>query len=167
MLSNRTKISIDVLVAIASARPARPVTSQALSDRLHVSVSHLESIAAALRQAGLIRAVRGPGGGYVMDCDPANLTVWAVFEKVDHASRRSATWTNSPIASLESSIHATFVEFLSSRTIADYVRTDLVAPPARMPRFTGLRPNPMPRIQRPQAPNSVFELCAFPLLRAA
>lgn len=167
MLSSKTRLSVKVLVAIASAPPSETVTVQAMSDRLHVSVSHLESIACTLRQAGLIRSMRGPGGGYHMACDPQTLTVWDVVQRVDPSFQQPAVNPASPIASLEVSIHATFVAFLSSRTIAEFVVSDLERPTVRTARVTGLRPNPMPRSRRPTAPNSVFELSAFPLLRAA
>ncbi len=167
MLSSKTRLLVNVLVVIASAPPGETVTVQALSGRLQVSVSHLESIAGTLRQAGLIRSMRGPGGGYCIDCDPQTLTVWEVVRRVDPAMQRPAVSADSPIAALEASIHDTFAAFLSSHTVAEFVTADLARPAARKVHVTGLRPNPMPRTHRPPAPNSVFELGAFPLLRAA
>jgi len=167
MLSSKTRLLVDVLVAIASTPQGETVTVQALSGRLQVSVSHLESIAGTLRQAGLIRSVRGPGGGYCIDCDTRTLTVWDVVHGVDPAMQPPAVRADSPIASLEMAIHDTFAAFLSSRTIAELVTADLARPVVRKAHVTGLGPNPMPRTHRPLAPNSVFELGAFPLLRAA
>jgi Rrf2 family protein len=167
MLSSKTRLSVKVMVGIASAPPSETVTVQALSTRLHVSVSHLESITGTLRQAGLIRSMRGPGGGYHMACDPQTVTIWDVVRRVDPAFQQPAAPANSPIASLEASIHETFVAFLSSHTIAEFVTADLARPTVRSPPATGLRPNPMLRTRRPSAPNSVFELGAYPLLRAA
>ena len=51
MLSSKTRLSVKVMVGIASAPPSETVTVQALSTRLHVSVSHLESITGTLRRA--------------------------------------------------------------------------------------------------------------------
>lgn len=167
MLSSKTRLSVKVLVAIASAPPSETVTVLSLSERLHVSVSHLESIASGLRQAGLLRSMRGPGGGYQVASDPKSLTVWDVVQRIDAAVQQPPSGPASPIDSLEAALHAQFVDVLSSHTIDEFVTAAPVRPAARTARVTGLRPNPMPRNLRPTAPNSVFELGAFPLLRAA
>lgn len=167
MLSSKTRLQVNVLVAIASAPPTQPVTVQALAGRLQVSVSHMETIAGALRQAGLVRSVRGPGGGYHLDCDPQSVTIGEAVQRLSASAEKPRVNADSPIATLEAGIHDTLVNFLSSRTIAEFATTDQSFTSARTAHISGLRPNPMHRNHRPPAPNSVFELGAFALLRAA
>lgn len=44
----------------------RPVALGEMAERLHISISYLEQIFAKLRSSGVVRSVRGPGGGYVL-----------------------------------------------------------------------------------------------------
>ncbi len=169
MLSNKTKLCVKVLVAMASAPPSRPVTVQALSDRLHVSVSHLESITRILRLAGFVRAARGPGGGYFLACDADTLTIWTVVERVDGALREPPppSAKAAPIASLEAAIRATFIQALSEHTVGEYAQPGTWEPSTSGSAAPGFRLRPMPAIIRPLAPNSVFELSSFARARAA
>lgn len=168
MLSSKTKLCVKVLVAMASAPPSRPVTVQALSDRLQVSVSHLESITRILRLAGFVRAARGPGGGYVVVADVDTLSIWTVVQSVDSALREPlpASAHATPIGGLEVVIRDTFIQTLSALTVGEFARPDAwgESVPAAAP---GFRLRPMPAVARPLAPNSVFELSAFARARAA
>lgn len=61
------------LVQIAEAYPARAIPVREIARAQRLSVKYLERIAGALRAAGLIRAVRGPRGGYVLGRPPASV----------------------------------------------------------------------------------------------
>ena len=43
-----------------------PVTLADIAERQEISVSYLEQLFAKLRKGGLVRSVRGPGGGYLL-----------------------------------------------------------------------------------------------------
>ncbi len=167
MLSSKTKLCVQVLVAMTSAPAGRAVTVQTLSHQLHVSVSHLESITSDLRKAGFISATRGPGGGYRLACDPEATTIWAVVQAVDAKLREPPALSprEAPVAALGEAVRGAFIDFLSARTIGEFAdptrwpQDVVAAPPA------GFRLRPLPAPQRPQAPNSVFQLPAFPRLR--
>lgn len=98
-----------------------------------------------------------------MACDPATLSVWDVIRVVDEPvqGEQDSPSKVSPIQSLEEAIRAAYIEFLSSRTIADIagITGPARAAPARA--VPGFRLRPMPRRARPAAPSSVFELSAY------
>lgn len=169
MLSGKTKLCIKVLVAMASAPPHRPVTVNALAERLQVSVSHLESVASTLRNAGFVRSARGPGGGYYLDCDATRTSVWEVVRRIDPKCREPAVPVAkaSAIASLEDAILATFIDHLSARMIGEFADTSHWPPAPVTPMGTRFRLRPLPKLRSPSAPNSVFQLSAFPHLSAA
>lgn len=169
MISKKTQLCINILVAMASAPPSRPVNVQTLSDRLHVSISHLESVMRVLRDAELVRAARGPGGGYSLVTRPAELSVWEVVQRVNPAlaTTPDASAQATPIAGLEAAIHTAFANFLSTQTIGDFAQnSDWSAHPSGSA-TPGFRLRPLPKSARPMAPNSVFQLSAFTQLRAA
>lgn len=169
MLSGKTKLCIKVLVGMASVPPGRPVTVGALAGRLQVSVSHMESVVGALRDAGFIRSARGPGGGYFLDCDAEQLSVWAVVHRLDPKFRETAAPVDpgSSIASLEQAILDTFIDYLSSRNIGEFADPGAWPQDTETPTGSRFRLRPMPQLTRPAAPNSVFQLSAFPCLGLA
>jgi Rrf2 family iron-sulfur cluster assembly transcriptional regulator len=61
------------MVDLAQHERAGPVTIAAIAERQDISLSYLEQLFAKLRRGGLVRSVRGPGGGYVLS-HPANET---------------------------------------------------------------------------------------------
>ncbi|MBF0487112.1 MAG: Rrf2 family transcriptional regulator [Nitrospirae bacterium] len=60
---------------IARGYPAMPVTIKAISEKQDVSVAFLEQILGKLRKAGLIRSVKGPGGGYMLKAAPEEISI--------------------------------------------------------------------------------------------
>ena len=67
------------------------VSTQDIADLLGLSVSYLESILKVLKANGIIRSYRGPGGGYQMDADPSELSVWEVVSLFDFVFAAPAT----------------------------------------------------------------------------
>ena len=163
MFSKKTQLCIDVLVSIGSVQKGALVTTQALAERLSISISHIESIMRVLREGGFVRSVRGPGGGYFMSRQPDQISVWQVVIAAEgfDASEKPATSHARPTDSLESNLHHEIMGFLSSKTIGEFVKTDdewRVRPETIKYGF-GLGPKPVSLM--PMAPNSVFELSSF------
>jgi Rrf2 family protein len=60
-----------------------PVPATRLAELHDVSASYLAKQLQALSRAGLVRAVQGKAGGYVLTREPASITVLDVVEAVD------------------------------------------------------------------------------------
>jgi Rrf2 family iron-sulfur cluster assembly transcriptional regulator len=54
------------LVDLASHSNGRPVALADISQRQEISLSYLEQLFAKVRRNGLVKSVRGPGGGYLL-----------------------------------------------------------------------------------------------------
>ena len=61
----------------------RAVTVADIAERQQISHPYLEQIFARLRRAGLVRSLRGPGGGYRLTRDAATVSVADVIAAVD------------------------------------------------------------------------------------
>ncbi len=59
---------------IARGYPENPLTIKEIYERQDVSVAYLEQILNKLRKAGLVRSVKGPGGGYLLAKEPGHIT---------------------------------------------------------------------------------------------
>ena len=62
---------------------AKPVTLAGISERQDISLSYLEQLFSRLRRQGLVSSIRGPGGGYNLAKEKADISVSAIISAVD------------------------------------------------------------------------------------
>ncbi len=86
-LTTKGRYAVTAMMDLAIHDRSGPVTLTEIAASQHISLSYLEQLFAALRKAGLVRGLRGPGGGYRL-AKPAHeisiaRIIAAVDEKVD------------------------------------------------------------------------------------
>lgn len=159
MISTKTISAIEVCLAIADMQEAGPVTGAALSDRLKLSISHLENILKQLKQRRLIASARGPGGGYTMGQDLNHTNLWdiaSVFEKT-HREMEKMGEPSTVAARYELGLENVVVDYLRGIVLAEVLdRAPSPLSPQRVQNAFKLRPLKPP--SRPKVPNSVFQL---------
>ncbi len=74
-ITSRSFYAVEALALMAVADPSKPLTVQSISEAVGISVSYTERIFAGLRNAGLVRAEKGPGGGYYLKEPAEKITV--------------------------------------------------------------------------------------------
>ncbi|HSH56441.1 MAG TPA: Rrf2 family transcriptional regulator, partial [Halomonas sp.] len=62
-----------------------PICLADISRRQEISLSYLEQLFARLRRGGLVKSVRGPGGGYLLAQGPEAISVARVIDAVDES----------------------------------------------------------------------------------
>jgi Rrf2 family iron-sulfur cluster assembly transcriptional regulator len=67
---------------LAASENDRPVSISRIASEEDLSPEFLEQIFFKLKKAGLIRSVRGPKGGFVLNRDPAEITVKTILDAV-------------------------------------------------------------------------------------
>ncbi len=68
---------------VRDALDSKPVTLAAISERQHISLSYLEQLFSRLRRRGLVKSVRGPGGGYNLAKNGNDISVAEIINAVD------------------------------------------------------------------------------------
>ena len=71
------------MLALALEYNQGPISSAKIADREQVSVKYLEQLLAALRNAGLVRTVRGAHGGHELNLPPEEITLRQIFEVLE------------------------------------------------------------------------------------
>lgn len=61
----------------------KPVTLADISERQKISLSYLEQLFSRLRRRGLVASVRGPGGGYKLAKNMAQISIAEIISAVD------------------------------------------------------------------------------------
>jgi len=64
-LSTKGRYAVMAMVDLACHCHGSPVALADIAERQEISLAYLEQLFAKLRRGGLVRSVRGPGGGYL------------------------------------------------------------------------------------------------------
>lgn len=136
-LSTKGRYAVMAMVDLAAHSKGSPVALADIAERQEISLSYLEQLFAKLRKGGLVKSVRGPGGGYLL-AHPADATrVSDIILAVDEPIRttrcangtpqgcrtnRSRCLTHDLWEELSNQIHM----YLSSVTVADVVQKRII-----------------------------------------
>lgn len=66
---------IDLLEGFDDEKEVKPISLLSISQRQNISLSYLEQIFANLRKAGIVKSIKGPGGGYLLKKKPSEITI--------------------------------------------------------------------------------------------
>jgi Rrf2 family transcriptional regulator, iron-sulfur cluster assembly transcription factor len=128
-LTTKGRFAVTAMLDLALSEVDRPVTLAGISERQEISLSYLEQLFSRLRRNGLVKSVRGPGGGYriARKHDEISISdiITAVDEQIDatqcggnedcHGDRRCMTHE------LWSSLNVKILEYLSGVSLAELV----------------------------------------------
>jgi Rrf2 family cysteine metabolism transcriptional repressor len=82
-LSTKARYAVRSMVDLAMHCDQHPVSRKDIAARQEISPHYMEQLFARLRDAGLIHAVRGPGGGYLLSRAADQITVGEVVRAVE------------------------------------------------------------------------------------
>ena len=143
-LSTKGRYAVMAMVDLAANSNGNPVALADIAERQEISLSYLEQLFAKLRKGGLVKSVRGPGGGYLLAYTAGDTRVSDIILAVDEPIRttrcanitpqgcrtnRSRCLTHDLWEELGNQIHA----FLSSVTLLDVLERRLAPRIAEAP----------------------------------
>ena len=82
-LSTKGRYAVTAMLDLALNGTEGPVTLADISENQGISLSYLEQLFAALRSKGLVRGVRGPGGGYYLGRESDEISIADIICAVD------------------------------------------------------------------------------------
>jgi Rrf2 family transcriptional regulator, iron-sulfur cluster assembly transcription factor len=82
-LSTKGRYAVMAMVDLAQHSNGEPVSLAEIAERQEISLSYLEQLFAKLRRSGLVKSVRGPGGGYLLAHDRAATRISDIILAVD------------------------------------------------------------------------------------
>lgn len=82
-LTTKGRYAVTAMLDLAYHSQQHPVTLTDIATRQTISLSYLEQLFARLRKAGMVKGVRGPGGGYTLNRNPHDINVADIIEAVD------------------------------------------------------------------------------------
>jgi len=82
-LTTKGRYAVTAMLDLALHSVTGPITLSDISGRQGLSLSYLEQLFSRLRRNGLVSSTRGPGGGYQLGRNPADIQVAEVILAVD------------------------------------------------------------------------------------
>jgi len=141
------------LADLANQEKDTPTTLADIAERQEISLSYLEQLFAMMRRHGLVKSVRGPGGGYLLAYAPEDTRIADIMLAVDEEIRATRCSPTSPAGcrrnksrclthDLWEALGDQIQTFLASITLADVIAGQVSvsdamlgdAPVARPPR---------------------------------
>src|ERR1700733_59858 len=96
-LSTKGRYAVMAMADLAAhEQGARPVSLADVAQRQEISLSYLEQLFAKLRRGGLVRSVRGPGGGYRLSRPATEIRVADIIVAVDEPMTATRCKAGSP-----------------------------------------------------------------------
>jgi len=84
------------MVDLATQSDGKPIALADVAERQEISLSYLEQLFGRLRRNQLVKSVRGPGGGYLLARDAAEIRVADVIMAVDEPIKATRCTPGSP-----------------------------------------------------------------------
>lgn len=80
MVSTKGRYALTVMLDLARQDPNKYISLREVSERQDISMKYLESIIATLNRAGIVRSLRGKGGGYKLNRAPKDCSVAEILQ---------------------------------------------------------------------------------------
>lgn len=95
-LSTKGRYAVMAMVDLAFNGENSPVSLSDIAERQEISLSYLEQLFGRLRKGGLVKSVRGPGGGYRLSRPADSMRVSDIILAVDEPIETTRCAPGSP-----------------------------------------------------------------------
>ena len=96
-LSTKGRYAVMAMVDLAQHSTGAPISLAGIAERQEISLSYLEQLFAMLRKSGLVKSVRGPGGGYLLAHDRGETRIADIILAVDEPIRATRCTPGAPV----------------------------------------------------------------------
>lgn len=95
-ISEAASLALHSMGYISSKNGAR-VTARELAEKFGGSEAHVSKIMQRLERVDFIAGKRGPGGGFIMICDPTKVTLLDVYQAIEGKVERTTCFFGTKI----------------------------------------------------------------------
>ena len=96
-IGTRGRYAVMAMVDLARHGTGNPVSLAEIAERQEISLSYLEQLFAMLRKGGLVKSVRGPGGGYLLAHHRSETRIADIILTVDEPIRATRCTPGAPV----------------------------------------------------------------------
>ena len=82
-LTTKGRYAVMAMADLAANQSQKPVSLNDISLRQNISLSYLEQLFAKLKSEKLVKSIRGPSGGYILEKNPKEIRISNIISAVD------------------------------------------------------------------------------------
>lgn len=82
-ISTKGRYGLTIMMELAAKFGEGPTSLKSIAERNQLSEHYLEQLIAPLRNAGLVKSIRGAYGGYILSSDPAEVTAGDIIRVLE------------------------------------------------------------------------------------
>lgn len=87
ILGTKTRYAVMAMVELAGRPAKQPVPLAELAEAQEITVPYLEQIFSKLKKRGLVKSVRGPGGGYTLALEADIIKISDIVSAVEESTK--------------------------------------------------------------------------------
>jgi len=126
-ISSKARHAIESMLQLAMQVNNKPLTLAGLTEQQGISSSYLEQLFASLREAGFVEGVRGPGGGYCLAMDIADISIGDIIMAVHPTHLKRPPQSGYDVSIYNDmwwDLSETIQEFLLTISLAELMKRD-------------------------------------------
>jgi len=121
-IPTKGRYAVSAMLDLAIHDNIKPLTIAEIAEKQNISLSYLEQLFAVLRKNGLVRGMRGPGGGYRLAVSPESISVAQIIKMVDEKAIHMGSEEEKYIPyAMWAILSKKIFEFLDNITLAECV----------------------------------------------
>lgn len=82
-LSTKGRYGLRAMIELTSSQQEGPIAIHTIAERQDLSERYLEQLLNLLKQAGLVKSIRGAQGGYMLGRDPTTITAGDIIQVLE------------------------------------------------------------------------------------
>lgn len=82
-ISTKGRYAVMAMAYLTGCDKNQPISLAEIAEKQEISLSYLEQLFGKLRRSGLVRSVRGPGGGYLLARQPRDVRISDIILAAD------------------------------------------------------------------------------------
>ncbi len=129
-LTTKVRYGTRAMLELALHQGEEPLSLREVAERQGISAKYLEQLLAALQAAGLVSAVRGPRGGYILARPAEAITLRQIYEALENTDGFVSCTVNPRVCEradqcvtqeVWARLYAACMQILEDTTLADLV----------------------------------------------
>ena len=122
ILTTKGRYAINAILEVANNNGSQPLSLSKISQKQNISLAYLEQIFCNLKKAGLVKSIKGPGGGYIMNQD-RRISAYDIIKATGEKIKMTSCANDNNCVKLESHNNKCQTHHIwkgLEKTIADY-----------------------------------------------
>jgi Rrf2 family iron-sulfur cluster assembly transcriptional regulator len=133
LLTTKGRYAVMAMTEISLSSSGKPLTLSAIAAKQAIDLRYLEQIFSKLRHANLVRSVKGPGGGYVLNKNLKDINIAEIIHAVGENTKMTRcngvsgcmpTGAKCLTHDLWAALDKNITNFLSSISLADVIHKE-------------------------------------------